>query len=258
MTSPALFWYIPAMALRGIIFDKDGTLFDYYSVWAPVFRSGTELILQRLGRPDDEQLRKHILLMLGIGETGVHSGGLVFDSSSKVMIARIWLFSRRWGISFRKLLGAFKEGYHGGRELLQESLSGARPAGDLPGLFNRLKDGGYTIGLATSDTAESTGMCLKILGIEHYFDFISTYDDHYRKKPHPQSLRAFCDTFSLHPRETAVVGDSVIDMIYGKRARAGYNIAVLTGCGDKRRLSRHADAVYENIFSLHEDSRLFR
>lgn len=251
------FWYIPPMALRGIIFDKDGTLLDYYSVWAPVFRNSIDMILDRVGRSGDEQLRREILRMLGIGDDGVHAKGLVFDASKKVMLAKMWMFSKRWGISFRKLLAAFKEGYHGGRAHLESSLAQAEPAGNPKKLLSRLKDAGYAVGMVTSDTRKSTDMCLDILEVSQYFDFISTFDDQYRNKPHPESLRAFCSRFSIEPSETAVVGDTVIDLIYGKRGKAGYNVAVMTGCGDHKRLSRHADVVYDTIDDLHNDIRVF-
>ncbi len=245
------------MALKGIIFDKDGTLIDYYSVWAPVFRNSTDMILDRVGRSGDEELRRNILLLLGIDDHGVYPKGLVFDSSSTLMLVKMWIFAKKWNISFRKLFRAFKEGYNGSREMLKDSIINAKPTGDVKRLFSRLKDAGYKIGLATSDNLESTELCLKILDIRDYFDFISTYDDHYRKKPHPESFNAFCDAFSLRPSEVAVVGDAVVDLHYGRKAKSGYNVAVLTGSGDYRRLSRKADAVYADLDELHDDPQIF-
>ncbi len=245
------------MALRGIIFDKDGTILDYYSVWAPVFRSSIDTVLEQVGRSGDQLLRRKLLHLLGIGDSGVFPKGLVFSSNSTLMLLRMWLFAKRWKISFRKLLKAFKEGFTGSRELLKTTLPEARPTGDVHKLFSRLKKCGYVLALVTGDTSESTSMCLEHLDIHSYFDFISTYDDQYRKKPSPQSLQAFCRKFSLDPSEVAVVGDALVDMKYGKRGKAGYRIAVLTGSGDYKRLARHAHVVYANLHELLEDSRLF-
>lgn len=245
------------MALRGIIFDKDGTLLDYFSVWGPIFRSSIDTVLVQVGRSGDQQLKEDLLRMLGIGETGVHPQGLVFYSNSRFMMLHMWLFAKRRRISFRKLVQAFREGFTGSRELLKETLPKAQPAGDLHQIFRMLKDRGYTIGMVTTDTSESTHLCLDILGIRSYFDFISTYDDGYKKKPSPESFNAFCRDFSLSPSEVAVVGDAVVDFKYGKRGKAGYLIAVLTGSGDHRNLSKHAHVVYENVDGLLSDPVLF-
>ncbi len=245
------------MSLKGIIFDKDGTLFDYHSVWAPVFRVGIEDVLKSLGRSGDDQLRRALLQLLGIGDDEVYPEGLVFKSNSLRMLSDMWIFAKRWGISYRKLFSSFKRAYHGNREALKDSLPRAKPTGNLQLICSRLREEGYRIGLATSDHRESTDLCLDILGIREFFDFISTYDDHYRKKPHPESFQAFCRTFQLTSDQVAVVGDAVVDMRYGKRSRAGYTVALLTGSGDIKSLSRYAHAVYPDLDGLLTDPIIF-
>ncbi len=245
------------MSLRGIIFDKDGTLMDYYSVWAPVFKNSILTVLEQVGRPHDKQLEARLLNLLGIGETGVYSDGLVFKASSTSMLLALYWFAVKNRISFIKLYRSFSEGFHGSRYLLKEYMEISEPPCDLHLLFSKLKHAGYTIGLVTNDTQDGTNLTLDILGIKEYFDFISTYGDHLKNKPSTESFREFCRTHDLKPYEVAVVGDAPVDMKYGKRAGAGYLVGVLTGSGDSHRLSKLADVVYGSIGSLLEDTVVF-
>lgn len=54
-----------------------------------------------------------------------------------------------------------------------------------------------------------------------------------------------------------MVGDTLTDMIFAKRAKAGYIIALLSGSNDSKRLLKISDALYPDISHLQEDSRLF-
>lgn len=244
------------MPYKGIIFDKDGTLFDYYDVWAPVFRSSITSILSQLGRSDDRELASSMLRMLGIGDEGINPKGLVFKHNGSYMLMRLFLFSRKHRLHYKKLIKCFMEGYYDSQDLLKDSLESVSSS-QLAPLFSDLKAAGYKIGIATSDNRESTDICMQHFQIEQYIDMIATYDDHYKKKPHPDSMRAFCRKFGFSPEEVIVVGDAPVDMKYARRGKAGYIIGVLSGSGDVKSLTRLADTVYEDILSLSRDTTVF-
>ncbi len=52
-------------------------------------------------------------------------------------------------------------------------------------------------------------------------------------------------------------GDTITDMLFAKRAKAGYTIALLSGSNDKKSLRRLSDVVYPDISALLTDKRLF-
>lgn len=245
------------MNVKGIIFDKDGTLFDYYSAWAPIFREQISSILDAVERPDDRELEAKILKMLGIGEHGVHPGGIVFRANQASIVLSIWNFARKERISFRKLMASFKENYYGSRDMISRTLPNAAASKDLHALFSRLRNLGYKLGIVTSDNRESTELCLQVLGIKGDIDFISTFDDGYPKKPKTGSFTAFCSAFQLKASEVAVIGDAPVDMKYGKKAGAGYRVAVLTGSKHIKQLSRYAHVIYDNLDHLQADPVLF-
>ena len=245
------------MNFKGIIFDKDGTLFDYFSVWGPVITEFTEKALLDLDREDTEELRIKFLKMLGVGSDHMEADGLVFMSNKFLMLSRIFIFCLRYKLDFKKMVSRIKAGYFDSHHIIKDALLRISPGDSIHTLFEKLKHNGYKIGVVTSDTAQSTKICLEHLGIAEYVDFISTFDDNFSKKPNPEALNVFCQKFSLNPEEVVVVGDAPVDMKFAKKGKAGYAIAVMTGSNDIKRLSRSADVLYQNLDCLHNDSRLF-
>ncbi|NQT59791.1 MAG: HAD family hydrolase [Bacteroidetes bacterium] len=252
-----LFLLLCPMDYKGIIFDKDGTLFDYFSVWGPVITEFTDKALLDLQRDNKNEIRTQFLSMLGVGTDCMDANGLVFMSNKFFMLSRIFFFCLRHKLSFKKLVSSIKIGYFDSHHLIKDALIKINPGDSIHELFEKFKKGGYKIGIVTSDNTQSTKICLEHLGIEEYVDFISTFDDNLSKKPNPEALNAFCMNFSLKPEEVVVVGDAPVDMKFAKKGKAGYSVAVMTGSNDVKRLSRTADILYQNLQCLAADSRLF-
>ena len=60
------------MAIKGIIFDKDGTLFDYGKVWGPIVRDAIYAGLQTIHIPDErkKECAHDFMKVLGVDEEG--------------------------------------------------------------------------------------------------------------------------------------------------------------------------------------------
>jgi len=54
-----------------------------------------------------------------------------------------------------------------------------------------------------------------------------------------------------------MVGDTITDMLFAKRSKAGYTIALLTGSNDRKRLRPISDVIYADISALLQDKRIF-
>jgi phosphoglycolate phosphatase len=244
------------MQFKGIIFDKDGTLFDYYRVWEPVFSRHADRMLEEFGRTGDTGLRRKFLNILGMTDTGINPDGLIFSHNGVTMLARLFVFSLQHHLPYRRLIQLLTQGYYDSKEDLQHSLVASGERQRLLPLFKALKEAGYVIAVVTSDNKESTQVCLDHYQLNEYIDMISTYDDHFKSKPHPESFRAFCSKFSLKPEEVVMVGDAPVDMKYAKNSNAGYTIGVMTGSGNRIGLEKHADVIYETILDLLKDPKL--
>jgi len=77
-------------------------------------------------------------------------------------------------------------------------------------------------------------------------DFVAGYDSGFGAKPNPDPLLAFAKKVSVEPDRCAMVGDSVHDLLAGRRAQM-QTIGVLTGLATEADLSPYADLVLRDI-----------
>ncbi len=243
--------------LKGIIFDKDGTLFDYAQVWETILKEGIALTFNSMGKQNQQTAKQAMLSLMGIDEDGrCIPRGLVFTHRRIQILRRFLLYCIRYRVNAIKAIKGYNRSVKHSEVLLNEKLK-QMDFSVQQSLFKRLKEEGYHIGVITSDNASSTNLFLSLMGLEKMVDFIASRDSNYHRKPHSEAFNAFCAQAGITPSQVAMVGDTLTDMLFAKRAQSGYRVAVLSGSNDRRRLERLSDVVYEDISSLHTDTRLF-
>ena len=220
--------------LDGIIFDKDGTLFDFRLSWGRWTRD----LLSNLAQPHmpASALGRVIGYDLATGE---------FASDSPVIAATPpeiaqMLLPHLPGHTLASLVNQMNS---------LAANTEMTPAVVLRPLLLKLRAKGLKIGLATNDTEAPARAHLAAAGVLDLFDFVSGCDSGFGGKPAPGQLLAFARQLDLDPKRMAMVGDSHHDLVAGRQAGM-YAIAVLTGIATKAELSDHADAVLENIDGL--------
>jgi len=91
---------------------------------------------------------------------------------------------------------------------------------------------------------------LEDLGIAQYFEIIVTALDTCNSKPSPEALIICAGKLGIDVSESAVVGDSVVDVRAGKNAGAR-TVAVLTGIFSREELEReNPDLILESVSQL--------
>ena len=245
--------------LKGIVFDKDGTLFDYAQVWAEVLSEAITTAFSEMGKNKGKNKRAQLamLRLMGIDDDGnTLAKGLVFTHKKRVIIKRYLIYCIRYRINALKTFRVYHQNIKNSEMLVSERLK-TLDFSMQQQLFTKLKENGYHIGIITSDTESSSKVFLSLMGLDHMVDFLSTRDSKYHKKPHPQAFEAFCSRYSLNSGEVAMIGDTETDMRMAKKAKAGYTIAVLSGSNDRKLLRRYADVVYKDVSYLSDDRKLF-
>lgn len=242
--------------LKGVIFDKDGTLFNYRLVWKDVLSATVSAVLSAMGKADTPQLHASFLTLLGITPTGVNPQGLVFSHKRYKTFFKMFGFCIRHRINLFVVPAQYKKALRSTQKQIVHTLETMDFTPQVA-LFTRLKSHGYRIGIITSDTAESCEVFLAHMGLMPLVDFVATRDHEMKRKPHPEAFQEFCRLMELTPRQVAVVGDTDTDMLFARRSKAGYRVAVLSGSNDAAKLSRFAHVVYPDIFSINDDARFF-
>lgn len=231
-------------AIKGVLFDKDGTLLDFAATWLPSFR---EAALAVTGKADDRIER-----LLAVGgyntETQTVAAGSLFAAGNNAEIAAAWadlLPDSDVAVLTRRLDQIFTE----------IGTRYATPVAEVAPLLARLKARGLRLGVATSDSLQGARATLADFGILEQLDFLAGYDSGYGIKPEPGMVQGFCRETRLQAHEVAVVGDNLHDLEMGRRAGAGLLVGVLTGNGTEADLAPHADHVLESVVGL--DGLLF-
>lgn len=220
------------MSVAGIIFDKDGTLFDFGATWdawaASVIAdlSGGDAALARriadAARYDLERgaFRPDSPVIAGTNREAAECVASALPDRTVEEIEHYLMITSC-------------------NAPLQEAVP---LVPYLAGLAAR----GLKLGVVTNDTERGAHAHLDAVGARQGFDFVAGFDSGYGMKPGPGPLLAFAESVGLAPDSVVMVGDSTHDLLAGQRAGM-LCIGVLTGPATERDLAPHADVVLPHI-----------
>lgn len=227
------------MDIKGILFDKDGTLLEFFKTWIPVAREVIDLLIDRYQLPPSYRNKMAESIGLFADDTidpdGSLSAGTNRDVADDIIKAAPELAATDYATEYANIFT---------RVAKKRTLY---PVDDMLPTLKVLKKKGLKMGISTADNIESAENFLKVTGARKYFDFIGADDGIMEPKPAPTYMRIFCERFSLSPEEVAVIGDTLTDMQFGKNAGAGLIIGVLTGTGTREELSPASHMVLPSI-----------
>lgn len=220
--------------IRGIVFDKDGTLFDFRASWGRWARG----FIASLARDDDHARR----LAAAIGYL---PEGNTFEPDSPVIAATAS------DIAAALLPHVDGHDHSSLTDAIDIAAAGVPMAEAVPlvPLFEALRARGLKLGVATNDSEIPARAHLDRHGLTALLDFISGYDSGHGPKPGPGMCLAFAEMTGLDPAEVLMVGDSLHDLEAGRRAGMR-PVAVLTGIAGPETLAPHAETVLPDIGAL--------
>lgn len=224
-----------AKQIKGLLFDKDGTLLDFDATWGQWARGflgdlaeGDAALTARMGQA----------IGYDVGRGRFQPTSPVIAGTADVAIDLLSPFLPHWR---RADLMA-----HG------NAMAAAAPLVapcDLPPLFDRFDALGLALGVATNDAESSAHTHVAALGLEGRFHRILGFDSGFGGKPAPDMLWAFSSHCGLDPAEVAMIGDSTHDMHAGRNAGM-VCVGVLTGPATRADLAPHADVVLGSVAEL--------
>lgn len=238
------------MPIKGVLFDKDGTLIQFHSFWIPIAEAFTDNLLAKLGASEQAAgLKERLLRSVGLEHGKVDAKGILAGGTTADLAEAYANVLTECAFGAKQTEGLLAWMMDELFRLTQLHRDRLLPTADLDLLLNRMKDQRMKLGIATADDLESTLFFLNKYDIAHRFDFIGT-SDRYEKKPNPDMLDRFCEQTGLHPTEVAVVGDTLTDMMFARNAKAGLAIGVLSGTSEHSVLAPHAGLVLQSVGDL--------
>ncbi|MFD1158378.1 HAD family hydrolase [Roseovarius aestuarii] len=221
-----------ATKVDGLLFDKDGTLFDFHATWSVWAAS----IIDELAAGDADKIARL-------------AAALDYDldkqefAPTSVVIAEP---TRKLAESIVVVLGegSVSEIEH----FLMMTASEVPQTQSLPlaPFLTDLASRGLALGVMTNDNEFAARAHLKSVGVEDHFNFIAGFDSGFGAKPEPGPLLAFAKATGLAADRVAMVGDSTHDLIAG-RAAGMQTIGVLTGLALSDELAPYADIILPDI-----------
>ena len=164
--------------IRGLVFDKDGTLFDFHATWS-VWCDG---LIRDLCGPDPAQIERL-------------ARRLDFDLDARRFAATSPMIAGTMEViidAVREVLPHLEEGSLRRMILTTTAATQQIEVAPLVPLLDRLIAAGMTLGLATNDSEAPARAHLARAGILDRFAFVAGYDSGHGAKPEAGQLAAFC------------------------------------------------------------------
>ncbi|ANS75422.1 haloacid dehalogenase [Paenibacillus yonginensis] len=222
-----------AIPFKGILFDKDGTLLDFLSLWGAWALEVTGLLVKRMEDAGAELLADPLkLLGLTLDDEGRVAG---YDPTGPVAMAteeqtvgvltwQLYTAGVPWNDALRQV-----------RELLAEAMQkvrNERNAKPMPGLKEFLeccRRLGVPLGVVTADQTSEALEHLRWMKLINYFGTVIGTDRVAQGKPAPDMVYLACSELGLLPEEVLVIGDSNGDMQMAKASGAAGAIGFSPG-----------------------------
>jgi phosphoglycolate phosphatase len=217
---------------QGIIFDKDGTLFEFSATW----EAWAQAFLLRISDGNRVEAAR-----IGL-DIGFDFATRSFARDSVVIAGTPSEIAQAMDPHFPDL------NQDAILAMLNEEAAMAPQVEAVPLIpfLKGLRAQGLKLGVATNDSEEPALAHLHSAGVVELFDFIAGFDSGYGAKPAAGQLNAFCARTGCDPSRVAMVGDSTHDLKAG--AAAGMRcIAVLTGMAPPEVLAPYAEVVLPDI-----------
>lgn len=225
--------------IKGILFDKDGTLLKFDELWNEATKMVMPKFLHKIGIDADEEN-----VSMAVKSVGNSIAAMTYRDMTKAVIEFFEIEADDKMLSlYSKQL---EELYF---EEVTKSTANILSTADLDKLFKWLSDRKLIVGLATADTKQTALKCLDRLGVRHFFSYVGSDDGVLKPKPSSDIIEDFKRRFEINSDEIMVVGDTNTDMQFAKNGGA-LAVGVLSGVGEKEELKESADFIIADVGQL--------
>ena len=225
--------------IKGILFDKDGTLVDFNATWL-----GVADFMAMDASDGDRWKADRLLAAAGCDFANRRfKPDSIFASGTNMDVVELW-FPRLSDEDQMLAVARFNE---------ITSVQGSSMAVALPGIVDTLATlhkRSYRLGVATNDSTSGAEKTLVTLGVAQLFDAAYGYDAVANPKPAPDTIQAFCDLTGLKASEIAMVGDNRHDLEMARAGGCGLAVGVLSGTGTRESLAEIADVILDSVADL--------
>jgi phosphoglycolate phosphatase len=227
------------MAIRGVLFDKDGTLIEMDGLWVPVIKG---MVAEEFGAGPAEVAAMLAPVGYDAASDTFLAGSVLAAGTTQQLVEVLWPHLDAAAVQIKSQVI--------GDGLVEKSTALVTALMPLHDVFDELHALGMRLGIATNDSEGSALSHVAHLGIEHYFVDVIGFDSVDVPKPSGQMIARFAEKTDLKPSEIAMVGDNTHDLEEARNGGAGLAIGVLSGNGTHDDIAHLADHVLNSVAEL--------
>lgn len=209
--------------VRGVLFDKDGTLLDFVELWGSWVTAVDNQFQTFLIEAGAAACGPFGDFGLGftLDEHGKtihysHVGPMSAGTMEQIETILAWHLWNR-GIAWHEALEVVRQRI----AMVEKTFDDTRPVSPIAGLrpfVQHLRAGGIQLGVVTSDSTWNADRHLEWLRLKRAFDVVIGRNSVTHGKPEPDMIHAACRQLGVDPGDVVLIGDSEIDMEMGQRA----------------------------------------
>ncbi|XP_076449702.1 uncharacterized protein LOC143286051 [Babylonia areolata] len=228
-----------------VIFDKDGTLICFHTMWSPWAQKLISNITTATGLNISDKL-SHTLGYCAKSKR-IYPG-LLAESTTPIIQEQLVKLLVAEGIKEEEASEIIRQSWFEGDTGNPDSI---KSVANLQTLFHILKDNGVKVAICTADNRRGTLNTLRNLNLFKYVDMVVCGDDPGTEpKPSPHNALMICEQLGVSPADTVMVGDTKADVGMGHAAKLGWTVGVLSGVGDSDELKPEADHIISSVSDL--------
>ena len=215
-------------SIKGVIFDKDGTITDSHKYWSKIIKMRSGLIITRnnINRKHYPDLCKSMGLNIKTNKL-LPVGPIALKSRAEV-INNVLLFlkSINYSQNFNSIDNLFIEVNNDFSKISSDYIKPIEPCINLIHKLHQLK---VKLSIVTSDTTQNAELVCDKLQISSCFDFIIGGDQKIKNKSSGEPAIHACRLMNLDTTDTICIGDAPMDFEMSKNAKLKGSILVESG-----------------------------
>jgi phosphoglycolate phosphatase len=219
-------WRIPGV--KGVIFDKDGTIIDSHLYWGEIIRRRAAAVSDKLRAGPD--LTAELIFSMGYDAASGRlrpEGPIALKSRTEVIKAVTGCVAAEgFALTETETEGIFSR-VHG--DFLGKMDAYIKPLPGAGRILSALKAAGVPCVLVTSDSAASSSEILGLLGLSDSFVAVLGRESTPEQKESGRPAMVAAELLGLPPADLICVGDAPVDVLMAGQAGLRGAVAVATG-----------------------------
>ncbi|WP_320675144.1 HAD family hydrolase [Prochlorococcus sp. MIT 1341] len=243
---------IPIGEVKGVLFDKDGTLSNSEAHLKDLCerRIKNALSLFKRGkasRNEQIQLKQLLTKVYGYTSQGINPSGTLAVASRQDNLAAMANIFCLVGETWPEASQTAEEVFSRVDIELSEESSNITRNNLLPGalkLLENLNNHGVICALISNDSSAGIEKFLAVNNLSKKFSDKFWSADNFPKKPDPGAAKGLCNLLGLAPSQCAMIGDSDSDLRMAKKADLPIILGYISGWSMSPTLSQHQNLIY--------------